>query len=295
VLGLGQCLVLRSLGLRRLGLRFVHRCGLLAELPGADHVPFVHGRSGAAPRLTYETAATRNLQPDALGTDPLAPASSAERGGPAVPAPDVERWVVLADAIVLRALRGLHGGELLDLNARVHGPPARVASVCPHARFQIRGDTHIQNAAVAITSHVHVPRRHHAPRRTLVRILVLLIKASLEAEAGYFRTKSPRRYRGRQRFGHLHRSCPSVPPRPARLVLRRSVPAVPPFRLQPRFSAVCASALRTSAGRVVLLFLTFPADMSGRAQGRVRQAAGGPSRHRATRGRRRTVDTLDNT
>src|SRR3954451_13789737 len=190
MLGLGQCLVLRSLGLRRLGLRFIHRCGLLAELPGADHVPFMQRRSRAAPRLTYETAATRNLQPDALGADALAPASSAEQGGPAVPAPDVERRVVLADAIVLRALRSLDA-RTLDLNLRVHRSPTRIAPVRRHACFQITGHPDLQHPASAIASRVHVPADRPAPLSNLCSNSTAHSQSLGRIPAGGFPTSRP--------------------------------------------------------------------------------------------------------
>src|SRR4051812_15556283 len=96
---------------------------LLTEIPRADHIPFMQGRGAAAPRLLPQAAAARSLEPEVLGSDALAPASSAAQAGAAVPAADVEGRVVLADAIVLRALGSLDGRELLDLNLRVHGPP----------------------------------------------------------------------------------------------------------------------------------------------------------------------------
>src|SRR3954447_3983196 len=134
------------------------------------------------------------------------------------------------------------------------------------------------------------------PCRTYVRILLLIRKVSVEDQPAVFRQVAQALVRASPgKSGDMSRWCRRMPRRPGCLVLCRSVLTPPPFRLQPRSSVVFASALRTSVGRVVLLFLTLPADMSERAQGRVRQAAGGPSRHRATRGRRRTVDTLDNT
>jgi hypothetical protein len=136
------------------------------------------GRSAAAARVPEQAPASRGLESEIDGTKPFASPPGACSRRRAVAAADVERWVVLTDAVVLSAFGGFDARELLDLDLCLQVPPSGAAPVGRDPPARVTSDADIQDAPAVVSRRVDVSRCHPDPRsRTLVRFYWSLDRA----------------------------------------------------------------------------------------------------------------------